>query len=172
MRLRLLLAAIAAGLAATVLLVPPAVAQNPHTSGTMSAPISTTFGDGYTFTGQFVPSRFLAENGQLMVTGTVVGQVTDAAGNVLQDVSQTVTTTAVDPPSAGCQILDLTLGPLDLNLLGLTVHLDTVHLNITAQPGPGNLLGNLLCAVANLGNNGGNPLNAIVNLLNRILSLL
>ena len=42
------------------------------------------------------------------------------------------------------------LGPLDLNLLGLEVHLDPVVLDIVAQPGPGNLLGNLLCAVAGL----------------------
>jgi hypothetical protein len=54
-----------------------------------------------------------------------------------------------DPPGQ-CQILDLVLGPLNLDLLGLVVFLDTVHLNITAQQGPGNLLGNLLCAVAGL----------------------
>jgi hypothetical protein len=39
--------------------------------------------------------------------------------------------------------------PLDLNLLGLTIHLRQVVLNITAVPGAGNVLGNLLCAVAN-----------------------
>ena len=49
----------------------------------------------------------------------------------------------------------LTLGPLDLNLLGLMVHLDQVVLDITAQSGAGNLLGNLLCSVANLLNGGG-----------------
>ena len=64
-------------------------------------------------------------------------------------------TSLVGPAQAPgqCQILDLVLGPLDLDLLGLVVHLDTVHLNITAQRGPGNLLGNLLCAVAGLLNN-------------------
>ncbi len=36
----------------------------------------------------------------------------------------------------GCGVLDLVLGPLDLNLLGLNVHLDRVHLNITAVPAP------------------------------------
>jgi hypothetical protein len=46
-----------------------------------------------------------------------------------------------------CSILDLTLGPLDLNVLGLMVHLDTVHLTITAQKG-GGVLGDLLCSVA------------------------
>jgi hypothetical protein len=46
--------------------------------------------------------------------------------------------------SGTCDILHLTLGPLDLNLLGLMVHLDRVVLDITAQSGPGQLLGNLL----------------------------
>ncbi|PSP41947.1 ABC transporter substrate-binding protein, partial [Halobacteriales archaeon QH_6_64_20] len=40
--------------------------------------------------------------------------------------------------------------PLDLDALGLVVNLSEVELNIDAVPGPGNLLGNLLCAVANL----------------------
>lgn len=49
-----------------------------------------------------------------------------------------------------CRILNLKLGPLHLNLLGLVVNLNRVHLTITAVRGPGNLLGNLLCAVAHL----------------------
>jgi hypothetical protein len=53
-------------------------------------------------------------------------------------------------PANVCQILNLTLGPLHLNLLGLVVDLNRVHLRITAVRGPGNLLGNLLCAVAHL----------------------
>jgi hypothetical protein len=52
------------------------------------------------------------------------------------------------------------------------VTLNQVHLNITAQQGPGNLLGNLLCAVANLLNGGGAPLTALANLLNQILAAL
>ena len=46
-----------------------------------------------------------------------------------------------------CPILDLVLGPLDLNLLGLMVHLDRVHLVITARQG-GGILGDLLCSLA------------------------
>jgi hypothetical protein len=45
-----------------------------------------------------------------------------------------------------------------------------VHLNITAQPGPGNLLGNLLCAVTHLLDNGNSS--AIQNLLNLLNGLL
>ena len=54
-------------------------------------------------------------------------------------------------------------------------HLDTVHLNITAQSGPGELVGNLLCAIANL-LNGGLPLNTVLGqiaaLLNQLLAIL
>jgi hypothetical protein len=46
-----------------------------------------------------------------------------------------------------CTILDLILGPLDLNLLGLMIHLDRVHLTITADPN-GGILGSLLCSLA------------------------
>ncbi|WP_205829549.1 hypothetical protein [Microbacterium sp. MEC084] len=49
-----------------------------------------------------------------------------------------------------CDILTLDLGPLHLDLLGLVVDLAPVNLDVTAQPGAGNLLGNLLCAVAGL----------------------
>jgi hypothetical protein len=50
-------------------------------------------------------------------------------------------------PLATCTVLDLTLGPLDLSLLGLMVHLSKVHLVITADPN-GGLLGSLLCSLA------------------------
>jgi hypothetical protein len=50
-------------------------------------------------------------------------------------------------PLAICPVLDLTLGPVDLNLLGLLVHLDTVHLTINADS-EGGVLGSLLCSLA------------------------
>jgi hypothetical protein len=50
-------------------------------------------------------------------------------------------------PAGICTVLDLVLGPLDLNLLGLMVHLDRVQLRITADP-KGGLLGSLLCGLA------------------------
>jgi hypothetical protein len=74
---------------------------------------------------------------------------------------------------AACGILDLTLGPLDLNLLGLRVQLSQVDLVITAIPG-GGLLGDLLCAVANLLNPDGtlSDLLRVLDLLNQILGIL
>jgi len=51
-----------------------------------------------------------------------------------------------------CSILHLELGPVDLTLLGLQVALDDcndgpVVVDITAETGGGNLLGNLLCGL-------------------------
>ena len=49
-----------------------------------------------------------------------------------------------------CDILFLDLGPISLNVLGLAVDLSRILLDIDAVPGAGNLVGNLLCAIANL----------------------
>jgi hypothetical protein len=46
-----------------------------------------------------------------------------------------------------CDVLDLTVGPLAVDLLGLLVDLKQVHLVITATPG-GGVLGNLFCGLA------------------------
>ena len=76
-----------------------------------------------------------------IVNRTVSGTITTVAGGT-QTFTATVTDVVQGPNE--CQILDLVLGPLNLDVLGLVVFLDTVHLNITAVRGPGNLLGNLL----------------------------
>jgi hypothetical protein len=103
--------------------------------------------------------------------GTLTGTLTSSTGDVLGTVTQTVT--APLQATGTCQVLNLNLGPLDLNLLGLVVHLDEVVLDITAEQGPGNLLGNLLCAVADLLNGSSGVLNSlVVSLLNLVLSLL
>ena len=49
-----------------------------------------------------------------------------------------------------CSILSLDLGPINLNLLGLVVRTNQIQLRIDAVQGPGNLLGNLLCAITGL----------------------
>ena len=52
--------------------------------------------------------------------------------------------------SHGCDILNLELGAINVDLLGLVIDLSQVNLDIVAESGAGNLLGNLLCAVAGL----------------------
>jgi len=58
------------------------------------------------------------------------------------------------PEGATCPILNLSLGPINLDLLGLNVDTSPICLDITAVPGEGALLGNLLCSIANLLNGG------------------
>jgi hypothetical protein len=136
---------------------------------------------GEKFAGTFTLQQFVNDNGQVKAIGTIAGTVTDLAGNVvgtsLQNVAIPVTATQVSDPTlaaitaaAVCPILHLDLGPLTLNLLGLQVDLSRVILDITAIPGAGNLLGNLLCAVAGLLD----PPNAtgLAALLNQILAIL
>ena len=83
--------------------------------------------------------------------------------------------TTPPPEPDVCPILHLELGPLDLNLLGLRVQLNQVVLDVTAEPGPGNLLGNLLCAVAglldgvDLANLLGGLLQSLIDALTRLL---
>jgi hypothetical protein len=158
-----------------------AVTAAPSSSvGSLTSVVTGTFSnaDGQgTFKGTFTPQSFSVVNGVLKATGVLKGTLTDSAGNSLGTVSKTVTdsvnTSAQANAPAGCQILDLVLGPLNLNLLGLVVTLNQVHLNITAVPGAGNLLGNLLCAVANLLNGTGTGgLTSLSALLNEILAVL
>lgn len=173
MKLRFsLLAALAAALAALAAgtIAPAASAAPPAASG-LTTPVTGTLANaGGTFNGTFTITRFATQNGALAAVGTLSGTLTDTLGNVIG----TVTNVPVTIPLAAagtCQILHLTLGPLDLNLLGLMVHLDRVVLDISAQPGPGNLLGNLLCGIAGL-LDGGAGANAIARLLNQLLGLL
>ena len=115
--------------------------------------------------GTFTITRFAVQNGQVVALGEI-SNVTLAG--VAAPGTQVV---ALPVLAAVCPILHLELGPLDLNLLGLVIHLDRVVLDISAVPGAGNLLGNLLCAVAGL-LDGGGPLTVIAMLLNRILAIL
>jgi hypothetical protein len=177
--------ATAVGLFATTANAAPVIAKSSTTTaaapaaqrGTLASTVAGTFtnADGQgTFAGTFTPKKFSVVNGVLEATGLVKGTLTDASGTSLGTVSQTATipvdrTNAAD--AVGCNVLNLTLGPLNLNLLGLVVTLNQVHLVITAVPGAGNLLGNLLCAVTNL-LNGTGSLAVIAVLLNGILALL
>jgi hypothetical protein len=117
----------------------------------------------------------LNDAGQLVANGTFTGTATSATGAVTtltNAVVSSVVTPAAAGPGASCQVLDLTLGPLHLDLLGLVVDLNQVHLNITAQQGPGNLLGNLLCSVTHLLDNTGANGGALQNLINRLNAIL
>ena len=54
------------------------------------------------------------------------------------------------PLPNACQILNLRLGPINLDLLGLVVQDQPDQRADRRQRGPGNLLGNLLCAITGI----------------------
>jgi hypothetical protein len=126
----------------------------------------TGAGGGGTFTGTFNLQKFATDQGSVVATGILTGVVTTAAGATTSIVRTISLPVAIGDTT--CEILHLDLGPLNLDLLGLRVDLSRVVLDITAQAGAGNLLGNLLCGVANLLNN---P-SGLARLLNSILDLL
>ena len=155
----------------TAFTISPAATAKPPTGTVTATPVTGTLANGGTFAGTLSNIQFVNQNGSLAVVGQLTGTLTNAAGAVIGSVTNVPITLPVTGAQAtgSCQILDLVLGPLDLNLLGLVVHLDTVHLNITAQRGPGNLLGNLLCGLAGALDGGGGG--GLANLLNRLLGL-
>jgi len=133
------------------------------------------------FKGTYTIERFISKGGKVYSVGKVVGKI----GN------RKVTKDGVKMPAAlaqgqqagasqlpvpvvptSCQILNLDLGAINLNLLGLVVTTNPIHLNITAVPGAGNLLGNLLCTITNLLNPGTTPVSQVAALLTAILALL
>ena len=152
----------------------------------------TSQGEAWTYTGTWtdkkgrsgqakvsiVPKKFWNDDGKLMMRSAVTTTLQGARGSVphtktmnLEVKDVTTGPAAAGVTAASCDILNLVLGPLDLNLLGLEVHLKQVVLDIIATSGAGNLLGNLLCAVAGL-LDGGAALGQIAALLNQILGIL
>jgi hypothetical protein len=150
--------------------LPAGAMAKPKTINPVTVDVAGTLANGLgAVDGTFEITRFARQGDGIVALGTFEGTVTDAAGAVTSGTQAVALPVTVQ---ATCQILHLEIGPLDLNLLGLMVHLDQVVLDITAVSGPGNLLGNLLCAIAGLLDPGPGPLGAIVALLNQILSIL
>lgn len=166
------------------------IARSPR--GKLASRIVGETAAGRPVTGTFIPLQVKrTADGAVAIRGLVKGQTRNATGRVvtfaalrdlrLESVNGVPATagaaradvTPQAPSARTCDILHLVLGPLDLDLLGLQIHLDRVVLDIVAQTGAGNLLGNLLCAVTGLLDGGlGGALGQLTTLLNQILDLL
>lgn len=168
MKKQLALLSVLAVACLSVLAIAP-VASAAAPTGTLGN-ITGTTATGGTFTGSLTNAQFVNQNGVLTLVGNLTGTLTNAAGTVIGSVTnQAVSTPVTGAAGTGsCSILSLTLGPLHLDVLGLVVDLNQVNLNITGQTGNGQLLGNLLCGLANALNGGGGGL---ANVLNNLLGL-
>lgn len=185
LRLSLFIVVLAAALSVVVAVASPSATAARSTGSAPTQQLTATY-NGNSYVGTFNVTSFKKVGDVIRAYGTFTGtNVTNSADKVTSagyaDVitNGTSNTAAAAAPAGSCQILDLTLGPINLDLLGLVVTTNPIHLNITAQQGPGNLLGNLLCAVTGLLDNTGTTggglsglLTAITNLLNHILTQL
>jgi hypothetical protein len=115
----------------------------------------------------------LNDAGQLVASGILRGSVDGQ--NVRQVFQDVVVGLTEGGDSQECDILFLDLGPIFLDVLGLQVDLSQIVLDVTAVQGDGNLLGNLLCAVAglldgfDLSGTLGRVLDSLLDAINRLL---
>jgi len=179
-KLGLVLAAVCAALLVVPVAAGAQTTPNPVTVTSFShIPVtgSVNGNSAKTFAGHFNVSQFVVRNGKAYALGTLTGKVGNRSvtrQNVAIPVSMGSGSTPLTAHAAAtCQILNLVLGPLHLNLLGLHVDLNTVVLNITGVTGTGQLLGNLLCGVANLLNPGlpAGTLTGLLNIVQQLVSL-
>ena len=114
------------------------------------------------------------------LTDAELGMLTDGIADALNEVFDELLMAnvlsehvAAASHQAGCDILTLEIpGGVHLNLLGLNVDTSAICLDIHAERGSGNLLGNLLCGVAHLLDNPGNNLGGQLALIRNIHRLL
>jgi hypothetical protein len=121
-----------------------------------------------------------------VLSPTELGLLTDALQSVLNavldeivDADEAVAAAAHVAAAQGsghqCDILNLEIPEgLHLDVLGLVVDTSPICLDVYAERGPGNLLGNLLCNVVKLldNGNGGNAVQALLRQVGRILARL
>ena len=93
-------------------------------------------------------------DGQLVASGSVSGTIRGRDFTApFENVPVDIALAENQPTNAVCDVLALSLGPINLDVLGLVVETSPICLEITADP-TGGLLGSLLCSVANLLNQG------------------
>jgi len=142
------------------------------------------------FKGTYTIDRFTTRNGKLVAVGNLRGTMRKkgktkrvAKNAVIMPASvagagpASLAKASQLPPIPGaCQVLNLSLAPINLNLLGLSVRTNQIDVRIDAIPG-GGLLGDLLCSVTNLLNPTGalgqltGALNNLAAALNALLAL-
>ena len=124
--------------------------------------VQGTLGNGGTFTGflTITELRLNRNHTRLLASGVLSGvarfngqarQVSQESTNQAITLSDGTVRTQTHEELGYCQILYLEIGPINLELLGVVVIIpNPIIIDVRAYPGPGNLLGNLLCVLAHL----------------------
>jgi hypothetical protein len=168
-RLGAMLASVAVGLALMASPTSTQAAQGPKGSHLNIIPTVT---------------NLVVNNGQLLASGVATATIKGRSYSApFSNIPVNIALAGGTNAPGTCPVLSLSLGPIDLDLLGAIVQTSPICLDITAIPG-GGLLGNLLCGVSTgllsglsldqilgaLGANDlGNLLGGLTDLLNGVL---
>ncbi|HEY7076374.1 MAG TPA: hypothetical protein VH418_13440 [Solirubrobacteraceae bacterium] len=167
---QLRMAALAAVMTCALVLAGAGAASAAQQPAKLARKVAVTGTHG--FKGKLTINRFVTRHGKVYAVGRLVGRLhgkrVSRYVRVPAKTTQGAASAQLPPIPNACQILNLQLGPINLNLLGLSVRTNRINLRIDAVPGAGNLLGNLLCAVTNLLN----PSTATPAQLSRVLNAL
>jgi hypothetical protein len=149
----------------------------------LDVPIAGTLAGGGTFAGTLSLKEFVAREGQVFALGTVRGTATSALGAPLgtalvgtvalpvtvgAGLAARETAAAVVTQQQVCQVLNLEIGSISFDLLGVQVTTLPVGINLTADGSGANVLGHLICTILETVNN----VLGLVDLLNALLGLL
>jgi hypothetical protein len=200
MRLRICTLAVIAGISLGAVSVPAAGAatdngaspQTTRAPALYTMPIQGEAKNGKKFTGTYAIHGFVVKGGKAYSIGTLKGKLKNrrvTRGNVMMPASlrpESAPVPGVRAAQTVCPVLELVIGPIDLNLLGLRVQLGgpdnqgrltrPIVLRITAIEG-GGLLGDLLCGLTGALNQPGaldllnQNLQQLTAALNSLLSL-
>jgi hypothetical protein len=148
-------------------------------SAKLVVPLTGTVMGGGTFTGSFSIVRFENRNGTIHAVGMISGVASGAlarsgiSGPLALPVTATTssslaTRSAAVAQAATCDVLHLSFAGLTLDLLGLSVTLSPVTLDLVGGTGP---LGNLIGQICALLSTVGDVVGLVVNLLNTLLGV-
>lgn len=128
---------------------------------------------GKTFAGALDVVEFKNSSGRIVASGELTGEITDSAGGLLDEVSQTVELPVeipaldVDFSALQCDPLTLVFPELTIDVLGVPVVVGPFEIQVTSEI-LGGVLGNLLCSLLA----DGDVSAALIAFLNQVLTLL
>ncbi|HET7220917.1 MAG TPA: hypothetical protein VFJ02_22845 [Vicinamibacterales bacterium] len=162
------------------MIVPVTITVGAAADATTAAPVS----------GTLAVQRFARAETGVAAVGTLTVSVPETASSVARTIVTQVAlplarsgsdAAAADTPvgqapavaaaAAECGTLNLALGAVDVEALGLPIHIERTAVDVTAVDGSGNQLGTLLCQIAALLDSDTSS-TQLVAALNRLLDLL
>jgi hypothetical protein len=147
-----------------VLMVSVAMPADPGTRILRVAAVAQAAGQGLSFSTTFQVNEFIVQDDQLTALGELA--VVDFAGNT--DTVPVALPVKDMQANQECQMLTLSLGPLDTKVLGIAIQANGIDVEVVANPDKG-FLGNMLCTIAETYQNG--DLETVAVFLNEVIQL-